>query len=91
MDEVNEGGAELSTGAGRAGVSERRRRYVGSRITHLREDCGLSLEELARRVGLLAGVMKAVESGRRGVAFECLIDIANELGVTASELVDGME
>lgn len=34
--------------------------------------------------------MTAVESGRRGVPFECLIDIANALEVTASELVDGM-
>ncbi|QVI30710.1 helix-turn-helix transcriptional regulator [Mycolicibacterium neoaurum] len=72
-------------------MSARRRRYVGSRITHLREDRGLSLEELGRRVGLMAAVMKAVESGRRGVTFEGLIDIANELGVTASELVEGME
>ncbi|WP_395308026.1 helix-turn-helix transcriptional regulator [Mycobacterium sp. AMU20-3851] len=91
MNEVNEGETDPSTGSGRAGVSERRRRYVGSRITHLREDRGLSLEDLGRRVGLLAGVMKAVESGRRGVTFECLIDIANELGVTASELIEGME
>jgi transcriptional regulator with XRE-family HTH domain len=57
----------------------------------LREARGLSLEELGRRVGFLPGVLKAVESGRRGFAFECMIDIANELGVTASEPVDGME
>ncbi|WP_152515855.1 helix-turn-helix domain-containing protein [Mycobacterium sp. ZZG] len=91
MGEVNEGEPDSSTRTGRAGVSERRRRYVGLRITRLREERGLSLEELGRRVGLLAGVLKAVESGRRGVTFECLIDIANELGVSASELVEGME
>ncbi|QVI27350.1 helix-turn-helix transcriptional regulator [Mycolicibacterium neoaurum] len=91
MDEVDGDESDAVTGAGRAGVSERRRRYVGSRITRLREARGLSLEELAQRVGLLAGVMKAVESGRRGVTFECLIDIANALGVTASELLEGME
>jgi len=33
--------------------------------------------------------MAAVENGRRGVTFECLIDIANALDVTASRLVDG--
>jgi XRE family transcriptional regulator, regulator of sulfur utilization len=91
VGEVNEGESDPSTRAHLAGVSERRRRHIGSRITELREERGISLDELGRRVGLLAGVLKAVESGRSGVTFECLIDIANELGVTAAELVEGME
>ena len=48
------------------------------------------MEQLAGLVGLRAGEMTAVESGWRGVTFECLIDIANALDVTASELVEGM-
>jgi hypothetical protein len=48
------------------------------------------VEQLAGLVGLRAGELTAVESGRRGVPFECLIDIANALEVTASELVEGM-
>lgn len=67
-----------------------RRRYVGARISVLRDRRGLNIEQLAELVGLRAGEMVAVESGRRGVTFECLIDIANALDVTASELVDGM-
>ena len=65
--------------AGGTRLSVQQRRYVGSRITRFREHRGLSLEELGQRVGLSAGVLEAVESGRRGVTFECLIDIANEL------------
>ena len=67
-----------------------RRRYVGARISNLRDRRGLSVEQLAELVGLREAEMVAVESGRRGVTFECLIDIANALGVSASELVDGM-
>ena len=67
-----------------------RRQYVGARIASLRERRGLNIKQLAELVGLRAGEMVAVESGRRGVTFECLIDIANALDVSASELVDGM-
>lgn len=67
-----------------------RRRYVGARISALRDRRGLSVEQLAELVGLMTGEMTAVESGRCGVTFECLIDIANALNVSASELVDGM-
>lgn len=67
-----------------------RRRYVGARISVLRDRRGLSVEQLAQLVGLRIGEMRAVESGRRGVTFECLIDIANALDVSASKLVDGM-
>lgn len=76
--------------AGCAKLSERRRRYVGSRITRFREQRGLSIEDLGQRVGLSYGVVKAVENGRRGVTFECLIDIANELDVAPAELLEGM-
>jgi transcriptional regulator with XRE-family HTH domain len=91
VDEVDGDNPDPSTRASRATLSAQRRRYVGSRVMALREQRGLSLEDLGSRVGLSAGVLKAVESGRRGVTFECLIDIANELGVAASDLVEGME
>ena len=91
MDEVDGDNPDPSTRADRKTPSARRRRYVGSRITRFREDRGLTLDELSRRVGLSTGVMEAVESGRRGVTFECLIDIANELDMAASDLVEGME
>lgn len=91
MDEVDDDNRDQPTRASRATFSAQRRRYVGSRIVSLREERGLTLEDLGSRVGLSTGVLMAVESGRRGVIFECLIDVANELGVAASDLVDGME
>lgn len=91
MDEVEGDNPGFSTRANRKTLSERRRRYVGSRITRLREHCGLTLEELSQRGGLLVGVMEDVESVGRGVTFECLIDIAKELEVDAADLVEGME
>ena len=90
MDEVDGGSPNPSTGADCKSLSGQRRRYVGSRISRFREQRGLSLEELSARVGLSSCVLKAVERGRRGVPFECLIDIANELEVTAAELLEGM-
>lgn len=90
MDEVDGGNPNPSTGAGGATLSAQRRRYVGARIARFREQRGLSLKELGQRVGLPFGAMKAVESGQRGVTFECSIDIAGELDVTVSELLRGM-
>jgi transcriptional regulator with XRE-family HTH domain len=90
VDEVDGGNPNPSTRAGGATLSAERRRYVGARIARFREQRGLSLEELGQRIGLSFDVMTAVESGRRGVTFECLIDIASELDVTASELLRGM-
>lgn len=91
MDEPEGDNPAPSSRAGGTSLSAQRRRYVGSRITRFREHRGLSLEELGQRVGLSAGVLEAVESGKRGVTFECLIDIAIELDVAASDLVEGME
>ncbi|MGA5536834.1 helix-turn-helix domain-containing protein [Mycolicibacterium nivoides] len=91
MDEADAENPAPSPRAGGTSLSAQRRRYVGSRITRFREHRGLSLEELGQRVGLSAGVLEAVESGKRGVTFECLIDIAIELDVAASDLVEGME
>jgi len=90
VEAVNGGDPNRSKRTSGESMWEQRRRYVGARISVLRDRRGLSVEQLAGLVGLRAGEMAAVESGRRGVTFECLIDIANALDVTASELVDDM-
>lgn len=90
MDAVNGGDPNRSKRTSGEPVCEQRRRYIGARISVLRDRRGLSVEQLAGLVGLRAGELTAVESGRRGVTFECLFDIANALDVTASELVEGM-
>lgn len=90
VDAINGGDPNRSKRISGEPLWVQRRRYVGARISLLRDRRGLSVEQLARLVGLGSSELTAVESGRRGVTFECLIDIANALEVSASELVDGM-
>ena len=74
----------------RVAVWEKRRRQVGTRIQTLRLDRGYTQEELALRSGVSRNVLIDLEHGRRGILHERLFDIAKALGVSASELVEGI-
>jgi len=69
---------------------ERRRRLVGIRIQTLRIERGLTQEQLALLSGVSRNVLIDVEHGRRGILHERLFDIAKELGVSTSELLEGI-
>jgi DNA-binding XRE family transcriptional regulator len=75
----------------RVAVWEKRRRQVGTRIQTLRIDRGYTQEELALRSGVSRNVLIDLEHGRRGILHERLFDIAKALGVSASELLDGIK
>jgi DNA-binding XRE family transcriptional regulator len=69
---------------------ERRRKTVGSRLRQLREDRGLTLDELALMSGVSRNVIWDVELGNRGLLYERLFDMAMALGVTVADLVEGV-
>jgi transcriptional regulator with XRE-family HTH domain len=56
----------------------------------LRLERGYTQEELALRSGVSRNVLMDVEHGRRGLLHERLFDIAKALGVSASDLLEGI-
>lgn len=66
---------------------EPRHRFVGSTLRALRESAGVSLRELARRIGVSAGYLSQVESGQSGPPTpERLFQIAAALGLDEGDL-----
>ncbi|WP_193045339.1 helix-turn-helix domain-containing protein [Mycolicibacterium baixiangningiae] len=66
---------------------EQRRRAVGQNIRRVRTERGLTQERLAEYCGVDRTLLVAVESGRRGLLYERLFDIADALEVSVAELV----
>lgn len=62
---------------------------VGSLVRRERERRGLSLRELARRVGVSASMLSQVETGRTRPSVSTIYAIAAELGVSIDALVSG--
>ena len=60
---------------------------MGQRIRTLRVNRGLTQESLALRSGVTRNVLIDVESGKRGLLYERLFDLAEVLGVPASDLM----
>jgi transcriptional regulator with XRE-family HTH domain len=64
-----------------------RRRAVGRRIRALRLERGLTQEALALQSGVTRNVLIDVESGKRGLLYEQLFDLADVLEVAGAELL----
>jgi hypothetical protein len=60
--------------------SERKR--IGVRIASLREEKGLTPEQLAEQAGLFVGEVIRLENGRNNIKLTDLISVANALGVS---------
>ncbi|WP_158072958.1 MULTISPECIES: helix-turn-helix domain-containing protein [Pseudofrankia] len=60
---------------------------VGSNVRHARERAGLSVRELARRLGVSASFLSQFELGQSQAAVNTLFAIATELGVSLDELL----
>ncbi len=71
-------------------VWERRRRALGARVVQLRTERGLTQVELSAKSGISRNVLIDVEQGRRGLLYERLGDLAKALGVSASDLLEGI-
>lgn len=62
----------------------------GRRLRDLRNELGQSQEEFAHRCGLDRTYISGIERGRRNVSLRNLEVIAGALGLTLSELMDGL-
>lgn len=63
---------------------------VGNRIRELRDETGLSQEKFALKIGMDRTYFASVELGKRNIALKNIEKIANGLGVTLSELFEGI-
>ncbi|MEU6578142.1 TetR family transcriptional regulator [Streptomyces sp. NPDC046805] len=61
---------------------------LGRAIREVRSAGGVSLRELARRIGVSAATVSAIETGRTQVSVSRLQAIASALQITAAELID---
>lgn len=70
-------------------ASEPRKR-LGARIRALREERGLTQEQLAVRSGLHRTYVSALENGARNTSVDNLWRVAEAFGLPLSELLDGL-
>lgn len=63
---------------------------IGNRIRELRIKTGLSQEKFAAKIEMDRTYFAGVELGKRNIAIVNLEKIANGLGVTLSELFEGI-
>lgn len=64
---------------------------LGARIRRLRKGQGLSQRTLALMIGMDRTYLVAVEHGRYNIALDNIAKIASGLGVSLSELFEGVE
>lgn len=64
---------------------------LGHRIRELREGLSLSQEEFADRCDFDRTYISMIERGKRNMSFSNLSKIANGLGVSVSQLTEGIE
>lgn len=62
----------------------------GKRVRELRRTRGLSQEALAEKCGIDRTYLSGIERGRRNVALRNIVAIAQSLGVSISELMEGL-
>lgn len=71
-------------------TEETKLKALGKKIKALRKSKGLSQEKFALKMGLHRTYIGAIERGERNVSFLNLQRIANALGITLSELFEGL-
>lgn len=63
---------------------------LGNRIRELRRQTGLSQEKFALKIGMDRTYFASVENGKRNIAIVNIKKIADGLGVSLSELFEGI-
>lgn len=61
----------------------------GERIADARHDTGLSVADLARRVGCSHSALWGIEAGRSGCSLQLAVRIARALEVSLDDLTEG--
>ena len=70
--------------------SNRTLRALANRIRELRDQRGISQEELAHRAGLSRTGMGFLETGKRWPRLDTLMKVADGLNITVDELLKGV-
>ena len=65
-------------------------RALANRIKEVRDQKGISQEELAHRAGLSRTGMGFLETGKRWPRFDTLMKVADGLNITLDELLKGL-
>lgn len=65
--------------------------YLGQIIRHARKSAGLRLEDVAELVGVTAGALSHIESGRRLPSPQNAVLIAEALGIPSEELLVALD
>lgn len=70
-----------------------RYKKIGAKIVYYRKIRNLRQEELAEEVGITPQYLSRIENGgyTKSVSLSTLMKIAEKLGITMSELMDGVE
>jgi len=63
------------------------RKLVGRNVKRIRQDRGLTQEELAERSGFSQQYISGLEQGRRNPTVVSIYELANALGVSHMDLV----
>jgi transcriptional regulator with XRE-family HTH domain len=63
----------------------------GKKVRELRRIKNYSQEDLAEKAGLHRTYVGGIERGERNVALQNILRLAEALGITASELLEGIE
>jgi transcriptional regulator with XRE-family HTH domain len=63
-------------------------KLFGARVRQLRAERGLSVKELAERLDYDVSTFHALERGEHGVRLQLIVDLAAELGVDESDLLN---
>ncbi|WP_455139964.1 helix-turn-helix domain-containing protein [Thermophilibacter sp.] len=69
----------------------RLKKSFGNRCRQLRDQAGLSQEKLALAIGMDRSCYASIETGTRNVTLVNMSKIAHGLGVSLSELLEGVE
>ena len=65
---------------------------IGKRISNFRNKKGMSQEELGEKLNISREHISRIETGKRNLGLDALVDIANALGVSADDLlVDSLD
>lgn len=63
---------------------------MGTRIKQRRKTKEMTQDDLAEKVGVSPGFVGMIERGERAPSLDVFVLLANELGVTADELLSGV-
>lgn len=68
-----------------------KRKRLGSRVRQLRNERQINRKQFSLMIGMDRGYLAGIETGKYNATFDKLVDIADGLGVTLSELLEGVD